>query len=162
MCPAEAEGLYLQLKEFIMFKHILLPIDGSELSEKAIQGCVSLAKESGAKITGLHVTPEFHVFTANPEMLEDTEEEYRRDSKRTASDVLSFVEKAAKGSGVPCEIVQLESDHPHQAIIDTAEQYGCDLITMATHAYTGVKGLLLGSETHKVLTQCKVPVLVYR
>lgn len=145
-----------------MFKHILLPIDGSDISDKAVQGCVAFAKETGSRITGLHVTPEFHVFTANAEMLEDTKEDYKRDSKRNASDILASIEKAAKAASIPYELIQTESDHPHQAIIDAADQYACDLIIMATHAYTGIKGLLLGSETQKVLTQCKVPVLVYR
>jgi nucleotide-binding universal stress UspA family protein len=145
-----------------MFKHILLPIDGTPVSEKAISGCVAFAKDTGAKITGLHVTPEFRAYAANQEMLADSRMEYAKDSLKTARQILTSIETAAASAGVPCDVMQLASDHPHQAIIDAARQCGCDLITMATRGYVGIKSVVHGSETHKVLAQCDIPVLVYR
>ena len=145
-----------------MFKHILLPTDGSRGSERAIRKALALAKSTGAKVTGFHVIPKFHVFTFRTEMLEDTEEEYARDSRAHAQKYLAVIEKAAKQAGVPCQTVYATSDQPYEAIIRTAQRKGCDLIAMASHGRRGVQGLLLGSETQKVLTHSKIPVLVYR
>ena len=145
-----------------MFKHILLPTDGSRGSEKAIRKALELAKSTGAKVTGFHVIPKFHVFTYRTEMLEDTREEYARDSRAHAQQYLAVIEKAAKQAGVSCETAYTTSDHPYEAIIRAAKRKGCDLIAMASHGRKGVQGLLLGSETQKVLTHSKIPVLVYR
>jgi len=145
-----------------MFKHILVPTDGSRGSEKAIRRALALAKSTGAKVTGFHVIPKFHVFTYRTEMLEDTKEEYARDSRAHAQRYLAVIEKAAQQVGVSCETAYTTSDHPYVAIIRTAQRKGCDLITMASHGRRGVQGLLLGSETQKVLTHSKIPVLVYR
>jgi nucleotide-binding universal stress UspA family protein len=145
-----------------MFKHILLPTDGSRGSEKAIRRALELAKSTGAKVTAFHVIPKFHVFTYRTEMLEDTKEEYARDSRAHAQRYLAVIEKAAKQAGVSCETAYATSDHPYEAIIQTAKRKGCDLIAMASHGRRGVQGLLLGSETQKVLTHSKIAVLVYR
>jgi nucleotide-binding universal stress UspA family protein len=145
-----------------MFKHILLPTDGSKLSEVAIQKTVDFAKSIGARVTGFHVMPEFHVFTYRTEMLEDTREEFARDSRAHAEKYLAVIEKAAKDAGVQCKTASTVSDHPYEAIIQAAKEGGCDLIMMASHGRKGVQGMLLGSETHKVLTHSGIPVLVYR
>lgn len=145
-----------------MFKHILLPTDGSRGSEKAIRRALALAKSTGAKVTGFHVIPKFHVFTYRTEMLEDTKEEYARDSRAHAEQYLAVIEKAAEQAGVSCETAYATSDHPYDAIIQAAQRRKCDLIAMASHGRRGVEGLLLGSETQKVLTHSKIPVLVYR
>lgn len=145
-----------------MFKHLLLPIDGSQLSEAAIQKGVQFAKSLNAKVTGFYVMPEFHVFTYRTEMLEDTKEEFARDCRAHADQFLAVIEKAAKAAGVACDTALATSDYPYEAIIKAAEEKSCDLIMMASHGRRGVQGLLLGSETHKVLTHSKIPVLVYR
>ena len=145
-----------------MFKHILLPTDGSKLSEAAIQRAVEFAKSIGAKVTGFHVMPQFHVFTYRTEMLEDTREEFARDSRAHAEKYLSVVQSAANKAGIACETASVISDQPYEAIIQAAERTGCDLIMMASHGRRGVQGMLLGSETHKVLTHSRIPVLVYR
>jgi len=145
-----------------MFKHILLPTDGSKLSEVTIHKAVEFAKSIGAKVTGFHVMPQFHVFTYRTEMLEDTREEYARDSRAHANSYLGVVQEAAKRAGVACETVSAVSDSPYEAIIQAAQARGCDLIMMASHGRRGVQGVLLGSETHKVLTHSRIPVLVYR
>ena len=145
-----------------MFKHILLPTDGSAGSEAAVRAGVSLAREMGARVTGLHVVPPFHTFTYRPDMIEDTEEQYEKDSEEQARKVLLTIEKQAQECGVPCDTVVVRSDDIHDAIIATARESQCDLIAMASHGRRGVRALLLGSETQKVLTHSLVPVLVYR
>ena len=145
-----------------MFKHVLLPTDGSPQSESAIQQGIELAKETHARVTGIHVVPEFHVFTYQPDMLEDTREQYAKDSQAKAAKILQAVETAARDAGVPCDTVCVTSDEPYEAIIRTADEQGCDLIAMASHGHKGIKGLLVGSETQKVLTHSHQPVLVLR
>ena len=145
-----------------MFKHILLATDGSRGSEKAIRKALELAKRTGAKVTGFYAIPKFHVFTYRTEMLEDTRKQYARDSRARAEQYLAVIDKAAKKTGISCETVYATSDHPYEAIIRTAQRKRCDLIAMASHGRKGVQGLLLGSETQKVLTHSKIPVLVYR
>ena len=145
-----------------MFTHILLPTDGSPRSEAAIQEGMKFAKGINAKVTGFHVTPQFHVFTYKTEMLEDTKGQFARDSRAQAQQYLSVIERAAQEAGVTCDTAHVSHDHPYEAIIDAAEKHGCDLIMMASHGRRGVQGVLIGSETQKVLTHSKIPVLVYR
>lgn len=145
-----------------MFKHILLPTDGSAASEDAIRKCMQFAKETGAQVTGFHVTPEFHIFTYQAEMLEDTREEFRKDSEEQARKFLGVIETAAREASVPCKVAFATGDHPYETIIDAAREHKCDLIAMASHGRKGVRGLLMGSETQKVLTHSTIPVLVYR
>jgi|SRR5689334_1627303 nucleotide-binding universal stress UspA family protein len=143
-----------------MFKHILIPTDGSELSEAAVQNGIQLARSLNAKVTGLHVVLPFHVFTTRTEMLEDTKGQYERESKIQAEQFLNFIKKTAQKAEVRCETEYATSDHPYETIIKTAENRGCDLIVMASHGRRGVQGVLIGSETQKVLTHTKTPVLV--
>ncbi|TDN62237.1 universal stress protein [Paraburkholderia sp. BL10I2N1] len=145
-----------------MFKHLLVPTDGSTLSEAAIQMAVTLASENGAKVTGLHVMPEFHVFAYGTEMLADTEEQFIRVNQQHADDFLAAVTRAAAQVGVECETVATTRARPYEAIISTAAQRNCDLIVMASHGRSGVHALLIGSETQKVLTHSAIPVLVVR
>ena len=145
-----------------MFTHLLLPTDGSPLSEAAFFKGVAFAKECNARITGVCVMPAFHVLTFDTVMLEDTKEEFLAESKAQAQKNLAVLQRAATEAGVLCEGVVEVSDHPYEAIIRTADQKGCDLILMASHGRRGMQGLLLGSETQKVLTHSRIRVLVYR
>lgn len=145
-----------------MFKHILLPTDGSALSEMASQKCLALAKEVGAQVSAVYVVPQFHVLAYAPEVVTDTPEQYQKDSEAYARKVLSMVERAASEVGVACTTLFVSNDHPYEAIVQAAKDRECDLICMASHGRKGVKGLLLGSETQKVLTHTGTPVLVYR
>ncbi|MGZ8295154.1 MAG: universal stress protein [Telluria sp.] len=145
-----------------MFKHIMLPTDGSEASDSAIQAAVRLARDMGARVTAIHVVPPFHTFTYRAEMLEDTEEQYDKESDARARKLLATVEQQAQECGVQYETVVVRSDDVYKAIIDTASARNCDLIAMASHGRRGVRGLLLGSDTQKVLTHSQLPVLVYR
>ncbi|MGT2510305.1 universal stress protein [Cupriavidus basilensis] len=145
-----------------MFKHLLVPTDGSQLSEAAVRMAVTVARDFRAKVTGFHVIPEFRVFTHRIEMLEDTQERFAQMAEHHAEQYLGVIAQAAKEAGVECETVCVTGDHPYEAIIRAVEERGCDLVVMASHGRSGVQGLLIGSETQKVLTHSTIPVLVYR
>jgi nucleotide-binding universal stress UspA family protein len=145
-----------------MYKHILIPTDGSELARKAIPYGVALAKAAAAKVTAITVTVPFHVFAIDPDMLTDTSGSYNKRVAAVAAKYLGQVKDAAAAAGVNCDVIRAEHEHPYQAIIDAANRNGCDLIVMASHGRRGVSALVLGSETVKVLTHCAIPVLVYR
>jgi nucleotide-binding universal stress UspA family protein len=149
-------------KEAEMFKHILLPSDGSELSNAAIREGIRFAKSVGAKVTGLCVMPQQHPFFYETEIPVSALQEAAKRYKELADSYLVVIAAAAKEAGVACDGVYEVHDCPYEAIIRVAEQKGCDLIMMASHGRRGVKALLIGSETQKVLTHSKVPVLVYR
>ena len=145
-----------------MYANILIPTDGSELAEKAVQHGIALAKRIGAKVTALTVLPPFHVFTTDMQMVEDTPSQYKARMQEHAEKTLGAVALAAQVAGVACEMVHVEHEHPYRAIIDTAASNGCDLIVMASHGRHGISAIVLGSETVKVLTHSKIPVLVHR
>ena len=145
-----------------MFKHLLIPTDGSELSEEAIQAGVQFAKSINARVTGFHAMPKFHTFAYGPEIVTDTRQEFAKDCKAHADRFLAVIMRAAKAADVPCETALQTTDYPYEAIIATAKERGCDLIMMASHGRGGVQAFLLGSETQKVLAQSKIPVLVFR
>jgi nucleotide-binding universal stress UspA family protein len=145
-----------------MFRHILIPTDGSSFSDTAVTNGIKLAKEMNAKVTGLHVTVPFHILAMDSEALTDTRPEYESHAKARAHKILAAFENAAKSDGVACESVFVASEHPYEAIINTARDKGCDLILMASHGRHGLQCLLIGSETQKVLTHSNIPVLVYR
>lgn len=145
-----------------MYSHILIPIDGSPLSRIAMLTAMEFARDAGAKVTVLTVVEPFHIFTASTAQVEATREEYRQHAKAEAAGHLAVAEREAKALGVPCDVVQIESEAPYREIIKTATQHGCDLIAMASHGRRGVAALILGSVTTKVLTHSKIPVLVFR
>lgn len=145
-----------------MYKRILLPTDGSEASQRAIQSGVDFARSIGAEAVVMTATPEFHALTANAEMLEQTRDEYLAASRASSQRLLDQAAAVARDAGVACTVVQLVSDEPYEAIIATARDTLCDLVVMASHGRRGIKGLLLGSETQKVLVHSAIPVLVHR
>jgi nucleotide-binding universal stress UspA family protein len=145
-----------------MYTHVLIPTDGSELSEMAIRQGVAFAKSLNAKVTGITVFPTFHTFAVAEMMVTDTPTQYRQECEALGEKYLGVVREAAKMAGVPCEAVQAVNDNPYEAIIDAAKAGGCDLIFMASHGRRGISALVLGSETTKVLTHSKIPVLVCR
>ncbi len=145
-----------------MYRHILIPTDGSELSKIALQEGVALAKALGAQVTAVTVTTPFRVFTTKPSMATDTLERYEKDMAALASQYLNEAKDIATAAGVPCTLVHVEHEHPYQAIIDTAENRGCDAIEMASHGRRGIAAILLGSETMKVLTHSAITVIVCR
>jgi nucleotide-binding universal stress UspA family protein len=145
-----------------MFKHILLPTDGSELSAKAVTYGIALAKLSGAKVTAVTVTTPWQSVALGEMALAIDPDEYDRRTKEYADKTLATVDTAAKAAGVGCAVQTVSSPQPWEAIVEAAQKAGCDLIVMASHGRRGLTGFLLGSETQKVLTHSKIPVLVYR
>ena len=145
-----------------MFQHILLPTDGSELAVNAIRRGIAFAKEQGARITAVIVSRPFHLMSLEPGMLTDTPAAYAQHVAERTKKYLEVVAVAAKAAGVPCDAVSLEHEHPYQGIIEIAQNKGCDLIIMASHGRSGMSAVVLGSQTVKVLTHSKIPVLLYR
>jgi len=147
-----------------MFKHILVPTDGSALSQEAARNAVAFAKDSGARITALHVkpVPQMPYYVEGARIDHSIVEQFAALAEQEARKSLDVVEGLCAEAGVQCASVMETSDDPYQAIIDTATKSGCDLIFMGSHGRGGLRGLLLGSVTSKVLTHCKIPVLVYR
>lgn len=145
-----------------MFKHILIPTDGSDLSNIAITNGVKFAKEINAKITGLTVTAPYNYYAVESVQVTDTPDQYVVDMKTLAERNLKVIKEAAAQAGVACELVHRTSDHPYEEIVNTAQDRGCDVIFQASHGRRGVRALLMGSETNKVLTHTKIPVLVFR
>lgn len=153
-----------------LFRHILIPTDGSEMSNGAIAYGVEAARVLGARITGLHVIPEFHRFTYRSQMLltyhatlpVDNEKAWLKATATHARSVLGVLAREAAKARVPCKVGFVRDDQPFQAIIDTAKKKRCDLILMASHGRSGMQGVILGSETNKVLVHSHLPVLVWR
>ena len=147
-----------------MFRNILVPTDGSELSRKAVRQAVQFAKEQNARVTGLHVVPPYE-----PDIREEfsvrnfvSPQDYAIKAKAIARKYLKVIEKLAAAAGVACETFHAESNHPYDEIVRTAQRKKCDLIYMASHGRRGISRLLLGSEASKVLSHSKVPVVVCR
>lgn len=145
-----------------MYRHILVPTDGSELSGQAVEHAVALAKAVGAKLTVVTVTVPYFAYAVEPDLAFADMETYLRTMEKLARQYLDAAKAVADAAGVPCDAVHVEHAQPYQAIIDAANDRICDLIVMASHGRRGIAALVLGSETHKVLTHSHVPVLVVR
>jgi len=149
-----------------MFKHIMLATDGSEPSIRAENKGIALAKAIGAKVTAIHVVSHFHLhyqpWAAPKEVHERIEKEHEQEARQVAQKILTQFQDRAKANGITCEGLVVVGDRPYEDIIGNAEKLNCDLIMMASHGRMGVDALLLGSETVKVLTHSKIPVLVVR
>ncbi|MCC6532808.1 MAG: universal stress protein [Burkholderiales bacterium] len=147
-----------------MYKHILIPTDGSDLSRAAALNGVKLARALGARVTAFFAAP-----AATPLVYQGilpvgytTPERHAEMIEKTAAKYLGVIEKACEKAGVPFRGVHATNEFPADAIMAAAAKYKCDLIFMASHGRRGIAGVLLGSETQKVLTHSKIPVLVYR
>lgn len=147
-----------------MFKNILVPTDGSELSRATAKRAVAFASEAGARVTVFYAKPEYPIAYFGEGALIDptTPEKFTQMAEQQAAQYLEEVAACCREANVECVTVSATSDIPYEAIIEAAEKAGCDLIFMASHGRRGISGLLLGSETNKVLTHSKIPVLVYR
>ena len=147
-----------------MFRHVLLPADGSPLARKAIKAGIALASELGAKVTAYYaletVQPYLYSegFVINTAALRD----FDRRARDQGMKYLARVEKAARAAGVPCRTLLTKPATAYQGIVAAAKKQRCDLILMASHGRGELATLLLGSVTQKVLAHSKVPVLVYR
>jgi nucleotide-binding universal stress UspA family protein len=144
-----------------MYKCILFPTDGSDITSKALQTAIGLAKQCGAELRTLSVMEPFP-YSAISEMQPVPPQEFFDAQQRVASARVKVVSDAAAAAGVACQAHTVEALHPWEAILDHAKAQGCDLLVMASHGRRGMSALLLGSETQRVLTHSKLPVLVVR
>jgi len=151
--------------EVTMFKHILLPTDGSKISDRAVQRGLEFAQEIKAQVTSIHVVPEFRMIADESFVLPisaELKKRYDTEAKARAQKLVDAVAKRAAAAGVDHAGLVVTGDLPYEEIINAARKRKCDLIMMASHGRRGMAGLLLGSETSKVLTHSKIPVLVVR
>lgn len=146
-----------------MFKHILMPTDGSDHSKTAIERGIELAKLCGAKVTGIHVVPDYRMMISYDGSLDSVaQEQVEKEAGAQAAQFMSFVQQAAAAAGVPCDTVVVTNAHPYDAIVDTANQRGCDLIVMTARYRKGLVSLIMGSESSRVLHRASIPVLIFR
>lgn len=146
-----------------MFKHILMPTDGSDHSEKAIKRGLELAKLCGAKVTGIHVVPNYRLTIADDGAFDPAVQQRMDDDARVhAENFLAFVKQTAAATGVPCDTVIATNSQPFDAIINTANERGCDLIVMTSRYRKGLVSMIMGSEPARVLRRASIPVLVFR
>lgn len=144
-----------------MFKHILIPTDGTPLSDQAIAKGTEFAKEIGARVTVLLVVVPFPLVMADPGFA-PVPDSLRQQYEASAKEMLQRTKESLNAKGLNCDVLRVQHESVHQGIIDTAKSEKCDLIVMASHGRRGLSAVVLGSETLKVLTHSAIPVLVYR
>jgi nucleotide-binding universal stress UspA family protein len=148
-----------------VYKNILLPTDGSKPAAKAAKQGIVLAKSLAAKLTVLNVMPEFQMVIDEGFVIPNIDTLKKRFDEQTvkqARKIVDAVAADAKSAGVKCETIVDQHARPYEAILQHAKKTKCDLIVMGSHGRTGLASILLGSETSKVLTHSKIPVLVVR
>ncbi len=145
-----------------MYKSILVPTDGSKLSDQAVHQGLQLARSLGAKVVALHVTAPFHVLAGTAAALTATRQQCDKNEAEFGERIFQDIESKARAAGVSCSCVSRSGEHVWQEIIMAAEKHGCDAICMASHGRSGLVALLIGGETFKVLTHSKIPVIVVR
>jgi nucleotide-binding universal stress UspA family protein len=162
--PVGTADDWAQRKGGRMYKHILIPTDGSELSEKAIEAGIAFARFIHARVTGFTAVPEYSppseadLISRHAISISD----YERDARKQAEATLQSIADRARAAGIDYDAEFAQSDRPYEAIIHAAEQHGCDLIFMASHGRRGLSAMVHGSETQGVLTHSTIPALVYR
>lgn len=146
-----------------MYKHILIATDGSEPSKAAARSGLQLAKSLKADVLVVNISrPYKAVITLGGVDVMPSGDEYDKLCEKNAASILGAVEKEALDFGVPCRTKHIVDDHEWKAIIEAAESKKCDLIHMGSHGWSGLTALILGSQTQRVITHSKIPVLVYR
>jgi nucleotide-binding universal stress UspA family protein len=149
-----------------MVRHLLVPIDGSELSDAAVSSALALAKQSGARVSFFHVQPSYYgrpdvaIYGEGLVLDPALSEQFSQANVRFAATILDKALEQARAEGVEASSETCVSPLVHEAILEAAERLGCDLIAMASHGRRGLAGLLIGSETQRVLTHARLPVLV--
>lgn len=144
-----------------MFKKILVPTDGSERSNRAIEGAAKFAKPLGASLVILTVA-EPYSYTDLSEYRPESIEQYDERVEAESEERLSEAKKICTANGVDAQTLVVKSFSPAEAIMEQAKKQNCDIVFMASHGRKGIAAVLLGSETQKVLTHSTIPVMVYR
>jgi nucleotide-binding universal stress UspA family protein len=145
-----------------VFKHILFATDGSPASKLAAEQCMRFAAQVGARVTAVHVVTPVHLFTYEPMATEELRAAYRRSRDDHAHQCMAPLAELALANAVPLDSEVTEADEPYEAIVRIAHDRGCDLVAMASHGYKGLKAVLIGSQTQKVLVHSALPVLIFR
>ena len=147
-----------------MYKHILIPTDGSEIAEKAVAAGIEFARDANAKVTWFTAVPEYQLPTEADWMSKQAVslEEHSKRVGEKAEKILAGPARRARAAGIACDTDYTQSDHPYEAIIAAAQRHGCDLIFMSSHGRKVLPALFFGSETRDVLTHSTIPTLVYR
>ncbi len=143
-----------------MYRHLLVPLDESDLAVELVAQALALAKPLGARITFFHARPDLAATADGALQHAMDPQSFTNAAVGHARGVLAKAGVSARAAGVVHDALAVTSDRPFEAIIETAEARGCDLIVMASHGRRGLRGLVLGSQTHKVLQRTRVPVLV--
>lgn len=147
-----------------MYKKILIPTDGSPLSNVTVNAAIAFARDAGAEVVGLFVAPDY-MYPIYVDVIPSnypTQEGHEAAMRKAGEMYLAEIEKGAADAGLQYSSVVLFSDAPADKIVETARNRQCDLIFIGSHGRTGLRQLFLGSVTSKVLATCDVPVLVYR
>ena len=147
-----------------MYSHLLVPTDGSKLSDKALVQALELAKAVNARITAFHASPDYPLpmYAEGISVPLTSKKDYAAQAKAEATKILDRAAERAAKAGVACATVHVLAAAPWEAILACAKKSKCDAIVMASHGRRGLSAMLLGSETTKVLTHSKLPVLVVR
>lgn len=145
-----------------MFKHILFPTDGSDFANAALDKCVELAKQLGAKVTVVLVSPPFAMVAPAEVAIAIPADEYAQNTKRHAQEVLAAVKAKIEATGIACDTVHVPEHHATDGILETADKQGCDLIAMASHGRRGITKFLLGSTAQETVSRSHMPVLIFR
>ena len=160
MHTAMSDQAHAVQRDTPLFRHILLPIDGSDLSLRALALGLDMAKLCNAKVSVIHAVPPFHSLAYMTELIAASELNYNQEAVKSASGYLAQAKALADAAQVPCECHYAFGEHPYETILSAVNEYRCDLIVMASHGLHGLNRFILGSETQKVLTKSTVPVLV--
>jgi nucleotide-binding universal stress UspA family protein len=149
---------------FTMYNHLLVATDGSRLSAKAVTHAIALAQALSAKLTAFYASPDYPMPAMADGVVYDpvSRDEYAKAAKKDADRILSAVKVKAEAGGVACDLLHAFDNAPWEAILAAARKAKCDAIVMASHGRRGITAMLLGSETQKVLTHSKLPVIVVR
>jgi nucleotide-binding universal stress UspA family protein len=149
-------------QETAMYKHILVPTDGSALAGKAVEAAIAFAAEVGAKVTGYYAIEDMNMHHVGAHLTKDLLEEFDKRANEAAELHVSAPAKAAKAAKVAYDWIVSKVVQPHEGIVDAARKSGCDIIFMASHGHRGLTGMIVGSVTQKVLSHSTIPVLVFR
>jgi nucleotide-binding universal stress UspA family protein len=145
-----------------MYKHILVPTDGSPLASKAVEAGIAFAAEVGARVTGYYAIEDMNMRHIGAHLTKDLVEEFDRRAQAAAEQHVGAPSKAAKAAGVVYDWIVSKVVQPHEGIVEAARKSGCDIIFMASHGHRGLAGMIVGSVTQKVLSHSSIPVLVFR
>ncbi|HYG42616.1 MAG TPA: universal stress protein [Bordetella sp.] len=145
-----------------MYQHILIPIDGSELSQIGLTQGLALARSLRARVTVMTVLEPFHVPASEGVRLASVQQQFQRQARERAQAWLDAAAARAHEAEVPCDSHLHDEGQPYAAIVEYAARAGCDLVAMCSHGRSGMAAMVMGSQTQKVLAKSKIPVLVYR